>query len=779
MPTSPNPTVGELYEFGPFRIDPKKEILLRAGQPVPLTPKTFQILMVLIRHSTEVVTKDYLMKAVWPDTFVEEANLSRNIFMLRKALGENPRDHRYVLTAPGRGYRLAEEVRLVADQELSVAAASHSKLEVHLAEATPWGWIALAAVAALALLAGAVLLSLRRTPILTEKDSIVLADFANSTGDPVFDGTLRQGLEVQLEQSPYLSLISVERVQHTLRLMGRPTDAPLTNDFAREVCIRTGSAAVLEGSIAPMGRQYVLGLRATNCQTGDVLDEEQAQAAKKEDVLSALSQIARKFRTRVGESLATVKQHDTPLPEATTTALEALKAYSEAWKIGWTSGSASAVPFVKRAIEIDAKFAMAYAYLGRLYGDMGESNLARENVTQAYQLRDRVSDREKFFITANYERLVTGNLKKAEETCELWAQTYPRDTLPPGFLSGGISGSVGQYEKGAQEAQKTIELDPTVPWGYVNLSSNDISLGRVKQAESVLEQASERKLELPEFLVERYDIAFLAGDHAGMERAAVLGNGRPGAEDWITDKEAYALAYSGHLQEARGKARRAQDLAQEAGEGERAAQYEAAAAVREALFGNELEARRNAMATLALSKGRDVEYGAAIALARSGESSASQTLGKDLERRFPQDTLVKFNYLPTIRALLALSDRNPSSAIALLQAASPYELGASPDSVGFVGALYPVYARGEAYLAAHQGTEAAAEFQKILDHPGIVLSDPIGALAHLQLGRAYALQGDSDKAEAAYQGFLTLWKDADPDIPILTQAKAEYGRLHK
>jgi eukaryotic-like serine/threonine-protein kinase len=787
MSTSPNQSTGELYEFGPFQVNPKKEILLRAGKPVPLTPRTFQILLVLVRHSKEVVTKDDLMKAVWPDTFVEEANLSRNIFMLRKALGESPQDHRYILTVPGRGYRLVEEARLVSGPDLGVLAASHSKVQVQVAETKPWGWIALAAAAGLVLTIGAALLFLRRTPVLSEKDSLVLADFSNSTGDPVFEGTLRQGLEVQLEQSPYLSLISDQRIRHTLRLMGRPDDAPLTSDLAREVCVRTGSAAVLEGSIAPIGSQYVLGLRATNCQTGAVLDEEQAQVRRKEDVLNALSRIASRFRTRAGESLAMVTQHNIPLPEATTPSLEALKAYSDAWRVAWTTGSAAAVPIVKRAIEIDPQFAMAHAYLGRLYGDIGESNLARENLTQAYQLRDRVSDRERFFITANYDRVVTGNLGKAREICELWARTYPRDPAPRSFLSGGISDAVGQYEKGAEEAEKTIKVDPDGPWGYVNLSFNDISLEHVKQAESALEQASERKLELPEILVAQYYIAFLKDDRSAMERVVALSQGKAGAEDWITDQEAFALAYSGRLQEARSTTKRAEDLAREAGDRERAAQYQAADAVRETLFGNTLQGRQEAMAAIALSKGRDVEYGAAIALAGSGDRSVAQSLANDLQQRFPDDTLVNFSYEPTIRALLALNDRKPSSAIQLLQTAAPYDLGVSSDSVGFVGALYPVYVRGLAYLSAHEGAQAATEFQKIIDHRGIVVSDPIGALAHLQLGRAYApdaksahgaeANSDRAKARAAYQDFLTLWKNADSDIPVYQQAKAEYARL--
>jgi tetratricopeptide (TPR) repeat protein/tRNA A-37 threonylcarbamoyl transferase component Bud32 len=617
-----------------------------------------------------------------------------------------------------------------------------------------------------------------RTSTLTAKDTIVLADFTNTTGDPVFDGTLRQGLAIQLEQSPFLSLVSDERIQKALGLMGRPADARLTPELARDICERTASAAVLEGSIASLGSQYVLGLRAKNCHTGDILDEEQAQAARKEDVLNALSQIASKFRTRVGESLGTVENHDTPLEEATTPSLEALKAYSTAGKVVSSTGTAAAVPLFKRAVEIDPKFAMAYANLGLAYSSIGESALSAESISQAYRLRDRTSDREKFFITASYEIQVTGNLEKAQQTSESWAQTYPRDMDAHGFLAGMIYPVFGKYEKVVGESRKVVELDPDFALGYFQLAFGYTYLDRLGEAGSALQRASERKLEIPEFLVQRYSIAFLKGDKAGMEREAALGRDKSGAEDWMSHQEALVLAYSGHLKQARRMSRRAVDLAQQAAKRESAALYETGAALSEAFFGNPPLARPRAMAALELSKGRDVEYGAAFALALSGDSAGSQTLADDLERRFPEDTVVRSNYLPALRGLLALNHGEPAKAIELLQIAVPYELGTPPSSfIAVFGALYPVYVRGEAHLAAHQGVEAAAEFQKILDHRGMVVSDPIGALARLQLGRAFALSGDPTKAKTGYQDFLTLWKDADPDIPIFKQAQAEYAKL--
>lgn len=617
-----------------------------------------------------------------------------------------------------------------------------------------------------------------RTPKLTDKDTIVLADFANTTGDPVFDGTLRQGLAVQLEQSPFLSLVSEQRIQKALRLMGQPADARFTPQLAREICERTASAAVLEGSIASLGSQYVLGLRAKNCRTGDVLDEEQAQAAKKEDVLNALTQIASKFRTRVGESLTTVEKHDTPLAEATTPSLEALKAYSAARKAFSSTGDVAALPLFKRAIEIDPQFAMAHAYLGRIYGDIDEPALSAESTTKAYQLRDRASDTEKFFITASYDLQVTGNMEKAQQSCEPWAQTYPREAMPHAFLALVYAVSGGKYEKAAEELRKAIELDPDSALYYGILARDYVFLGRLGEAENTFKRASERKLEIPDFLVDRYDSAFLKGDKAGMEREAALGQQTSGAEDLIYDHEAFVLAYSGHLQQARRMSRRAVDLAQQSAQRERAALYETGAALWEAFFGNAPAARGRAMAARELSKQLYVEYGVAFALALSGDSSQSQTLVDDLERRFGEDTSARFSYMPALRALLALNHGEPAKAIELLQIAVPHELAITRSSIhGNFGAFYPVYVRGEAYLAAHQVTEAAAEFQKILDHRGIVVSDPVGAMARLELGRAFVLSGDKTKAKTAYQDFLTLWKDADPDIAILKQAKREYAKL--
>jgi len=637
-----------------------------------------------------------------------------------------------------------------------------------------------AAVAAALTLSVAGYVYLHHAPSLTDKDTIVLADFENTTGDRVFDDTLRQGLSVQLQQSPFLSLISDEQVQQTLALMGQAKDAPLTADIAQQVCERSGSAAVLEGSIASLGSEYVLGLRAKSCNTGSILAQEQIQAARREDVLNALSGIVRKLRTRLGESLATVEEHSTPLADATTPSLEALKAYSTAMKVNLSSGGASAMPFFRRAVEIDPNFATAYAHLGLAYSGVGESVLSADNTTRAWQLREHASQRERFFISFTYDRQVTGNLENAFHTLELWAQTYPRHGAPdPRELLAGLSTKgTGRFDRAIEEARKRIADYPDVVFGYQNLAVSNFFVDRFGEAESALQRAAAHKLEAPDLLAFQYSIAFMKGDKQQMDRSVALARGRRHSEHSVANLQALVQARSGHLQVARRSSNRAVDLARQEGEGEAAAAYQAAAAVWEALCGNANEARTNARAARALTNGRDVEYAAALALGLAGDFSRSEALADDLDKRFPEDTFVRFTYLPVLRALSSLHRGQPMESVERLQAALRYELAVNGLNLNlYLGGLHSAYARGEAFVAGHQYAEAADEFQKILDHRGIVGADPIGALAHLQLGRTYALAGDKGKAKLAYRDFLTLWQDADADIPILLQAKAEYARL--
>jgi DNA-binding winged helix-turn-helix (wHTH) protein/tetratricopeptide (TPR) repeat protein len=768
-----------VYEFGNFRLNTAERVVESAGRPLSVAPKALDVLIELVENRGRIVEKEDLMRKVWPDTFVEDNNLAFNISVLRKLFGESGASPRYIETVPKRGYRFIADVVEVQEDEppaVPVATATSVPAPIPILKRLPGRPLALAALLILAMI-GLVASRSKRDVKVMDPETVVLADFVNKTGEAVFDGTLDQGLAVQLGQSPFLSLVSAGRVRRTLRLMGQPANARLTPELAREVCERVAGTAVVDGSIARLGSQYVLGLRARNCGTGDILDDEQAPAGRKEDVLDALSQTASRLRARFGESVATVRSHDTPLAEATTPSLEALKAYSAGLKVHFSSGARAALPFFKRAVEIDPEFAMAHAYLGRVYANLDESDLSAESIRKAWELRDRTSDRERFAIAVRYEALVTGNLDELRQTSEAWARLYPRDPQP--YMGQTLCDrAAGQYDKAAAETRKAIEADPDFGIGYSGLAANYVYLGRLQEAEHTLKEAAGRGLDSDEFAMLRYDMAFLRGDQAGLQREAARARERSGGDNWISNKEAFALAYSGHLEQARRMSGRAVDQALQAGQRERAGLWEAGAAVREAFFGNAAEAKKRALAARELTKDREAEYGSAFALALSGDSSGAQALADDLEKRFPEDTSVRYSYLPVLRARLALNRGEASKALEVLQVSVPYELGVHGCMVhALFGALYPVYVRGEAYLASHRGAEAAGEFQKILDHRGIVMSDPVGVMGRVGLARALAMAGDATKAQIAYRAFLALWKDADADVPMLQKARAESAKL--
>jgi hypothetical protein len=635
--------------------------------------------------------------------------------------------------------------------------------------------VAVAILTVALLLAGGLYYRSRQSTPLTEKDTVVLADFANTTSDPVFDGTLRQGLSSQLEQSPFLNLLSDERIAQTLSLMTQPKDARLTHELAREVCQRTASAAVLDGSIAQIGTQYLLTLKAVNCSSGESLASTEEQASDKNHVLDALGKLASGIRSQLGESLASVQRYDAPPDNVTTPSLEALKAYSLGYQAQTVKNdSAAAIPLFQRAVGLDLNFAMAYARLGTNYGNLGETARATENIRKAYELRERVSEREKFYIVSHYEHFVTGNLEAARKTYELWAQTYPRDRMQTANLEN-IYGGLGDYDKVLADSKEVLMLNPDSGASYTNLVYGYLEVNRLNEARATAHEAQVKNLDNPTNHSSLYLIDFLQHDMAGMEREAAGLMGKPGFEDSMLYTESDTAAYAGQFSKARELTRRASESAQRADEKEAAASYEAEAAVREALVGNMSLARQQAQAAAALSTGRDAEAISAVALGLAGDAAQATRLAADLARRFPEDTIVQFNYLPSIHAAIALQEGSASRAIEALVPATPYELGSCGWPFTFV--LYPIYLRGEAYVAAQQGSAAAAEFQKILDHPSVVVNEPIGSLAHLGMARASALSGESAKSRAAYQDFLTLWKDADPDIPILKQAKSEYAKL--
>ncbi len=613
-----------------------------------------------------------------------------------------------------------------------------------------------------------------RAPKLTSKDTIVLADFTNTTGDPVFDSTLRQGLSAQLDQSPFLNLMSERSIEQTLSLMAQPKDARLTSKLASEVCQRTASAATIEGSISSLGSQYVVGLKAVSCQTGDPLAQEQITANGKEQVLKALGAAATKMRERLGESLRSVQQYDVAPQQVTTASLEALHAYTLGLKARQSDSDFAAVPFFRQAVELDPKFAMAHLMLGTELWDIGESAQARPSLESALALRDRVSTKEGFQIAADYYEIMDGDLQKADEIYRQWAQTYPQDRTPLDFLGNNCLFR-GQYPQALEALLEERRLAQNGYYNYGNLVAAYIAVNRLSEARQTVEQAQANKLAPLSGHTYLYTIDFLEGDLDGMQREMSWAAGKPGIDDYFLYMQSDTEAYSGHRAQAWTYTQRSVEAARNENQNESAAFYLANAALREAEFGNPRRARELADSALALLPALDVRTVVALALARSGFVKQAQTLSNELAKANPSNTILNSFWLPAIRAATELDLNNPAQAVAILGATSPYELGMPPPTGPGTG--YPIYVRGEALLRLGQPARAADEFHKFLDHRGVVRNFPLAALAHWQLGRAYALAGDRIRARAAYQDFLTLWKDADSDIPILKQAKAEYASL--
>jgi serine/threonine protein kinase/tetratricopeptide (TPR) repeat protein len=640
-----------------------------------------------------------------------------------------------------------------------------------------WKVLVPAAVIVVALITGGVYWRSRSTSSvattpLTEKDTVVLADFDNKTGDSVFDDALKQALAVDLGQSPFLNILSERRVGETMQLMGRKPGDRITLDVAREICLRTGTKALLNGSISRLGTQYVIGLEAINCNTGDVLAKEQAEASAKEGVLKTLDQVATSMRTKLGESLTSVEKFDVPI-EATTNSLEALKAFSMGVRVAREKGPAEGISFYKRALELDPNFATAYALLGLNYANLGQPTRAAEELEKAYQLRDRVSEREKLRISANYYYIVTGELEKEAQTYQLWVQSYPNDSVPHGNLGANYS-ALGQYDQALPELKKGIALAPDTVVGYQNIGLVYLALGQFDKAKAALDSAAALKLDAGSLHLVAYYLGFLQNDSATMVQHVAWGAGKPGDEDPLLAAQSDTEGYYGRLAAARDFARRAVDSAVRADSKETASLWQANGALREAEFGNAAQARQAANAALSLSPGRDVKVLAAVAFARAGDIPHARVLAEELEKTYPTNTTLKLYWFPIVRAAIALGNQKPSDAVVALEAVAPYEFGEPPPFQ--IGTIYAAYIRGEAYLASHDGATAAREFQKFLDHRGLVVNYPLASLARLGLARAYALSGDTAKAKATYQDFLKLWKDADPDIPVLKEAKAEYAK---
>jgi serine/threonine protein kinase/tetratricopeptide (TPR) repeat protein len=647
-------------------------------------------------------------------------------------------------------------------------------------------WFGVAVVVVAAVIAGGLYYRSHRTERLTDRDTVVLTDFANSTGDAVFDDTLKTALNVSLRQSPFLNVLSDSEVTKTLQEMTRPASTKLTFEVARELCLRARSKAYISGAIGSLGSEYVLGLKAVNCQTGDTLAEQQATAATKEKVLDELGRAASKLRGELGESLATVQKFDVPLAEATTSSLEALKAFSLGLKAEHEKGPTASLPYYQRAIDLDPNFAMGYDQVGGEYFGLGELGRASEYFTKAFQLRGHTSEREKLTITADYYMNVTGELDKAIQTYQEEIESYPRVSDEYGYL-GIAFGDEGQYQKAAESTRQALQLAPDNAFWYPNLANDALALQHFDEAREVIHEAQARKMDSYVMHNALYGLAFLGGDSAAMAEQQQWFAGQPAYENWGLAIASDTEAYAGHLRIARELTRRAVDSAVRADSKESAAIWQAIAAQREAAYGNPEDARQEAEEALKLDPASaGVESEAALAFALAVDSARAEALGDDLAKRFPLDSQMQSLWLPAIRTQLALGKKNLAGAVNTAQSDAAIELG-EVQFASNLSCLYHVYAGGEAYLAAGQGRVAAAEFQKILDHSGMVWNCWTGALARLGVARANALEArtskgaDADAARvralAAYKDFLTLWKDADPDIPILKEAKAELAKL--
>ena len=641
--------------------------------------------------------------------------------------------------------------------------------EVPLAEKRNWWKIAIpAAIVIVAALMAGLYYRSRQNKALTEKDTVVVADFTNTTGETVFDDTLKQALTTQLEQSPFVNILPEQKVRETLRLMGRSPSERLTQDVAREVCQRAQCKAMLTGSISSLGSRYVLGLKAINCETGDSLGSQQIEADSREHVLQALGKATTALRENLGESLASIQKFDTPVEQVTTPSLEALRAYSLGMKTRAEKGDSEAPPLFRHAIELDPNFAMAYARLGVVYSNLGESEQAATYTTKAYELRERVSEREKFYIASHYHQQVTGDTEQALQVLELWKQTYPRDYLPYSLLAFEHDNTTGEHDKALAEDLEGLRLAPNNVLNYENLAFVYLNLNRFDESKAVVEQAHAHQLDDVLLHVLLADLALLRSDSAEMDRQFALAATEPASENVSFAYQANVQASLGRLANARELFQHAVESAQHNSLKEQGATWQATAALVEAQFGDRERARQQANAALAISSSRNVQPPAALALAWASDSVRAQAVAADLNKRYPKNIFISSYYVPTILAVVELDHGNATAALDLLKQTTAWEAQYCMDAA---------YARGQAYLASHQGAAAAAEFQKMLDHRGLMGLCASKSLAYLGLARARAVSNDNASARTAYQDFFALWKDADPDIPVLKEAKAEYAKL--
>jgi eukaryotic-like serine/threonine-protein kinase len=787
---------GLIFQFGDFELDVRARSLRRARTAIVVNSRAFDVLLYFVQNSGKVLSQDELLKNVWTESFVDQNSVRQSISALRRVLDEKPGDNKYIVTLPGRGYQFVSAVQVVAAEDedalsepetantVNGSRMVYQKDTIQTSVITSEGREQLSspilrsraakigvtlALAVAAIAGGFQFWRSHQTPKLTEKDTLVVADFDNRTGDPVFDGTLKEAMAVDLEQSPYLNIVSGQKISEALKLMSRDPGLPITGDFARDLCQRVNGNAMLQGSIANLGKQYVVVLTTINCATGDSLGAEQFRAESKEKILPAMDKAAASLRSRLGESLGSIEKYAMPVEQASTPSLAALQAYNAGLKALDEKGNVAAIPFFKRATELDPNFAMAYSHLGQASSDAGIAGPPYDDTTKAFGLRDRTSERERFYIDSSYYDIVTGEFEKEIRVLEQWRQLYPREAKPARILAH-LYRYLGRYEEALREARDAVRLEPDADSNYDQLVLSALMLNRLDEAQAALQARdpdSYRKAP------NQYRLAFLRNDAAGMQKQEVRIEGKEG-EGLLLSLQSDTEAYHGHLRKARELTRRATEVeVGDQGAGWRAGKSAFEGCFREVFFGYSEEARREVRAVLVVHGGRGGEYLAIMALALVGDGQRVEAIAADWRKDSPDDEVVNLYSMATARAAIQLwGHNNPAKAVRDLEVTSRYELAQT-----VAPPLLPVYVRGQAFLALHQGAAAAAEFQKFVDYPGAVGNNPIGAVARVGLARAYAMQGHTVRARATYQEFFNLWKDADPDIPILKEAKAEYAKL--
>jgi len=756
-----------VFTFGPFCFDPEKRLLLRSGTAVSITPRSLDTLRILIENRNRVVSKEELLRQLWPDTAVEEASLSQQIFLLRKALDDDSNSPQYVATVSRRGFRFIADVVEGADARSS-SAKDQPAQDVLRPRGRRWTQSS-AFGAGILLLAGAAVASFyvrsRQAPVLSNRDQLLLADLANATGDPIFDGTLTLGLAAQLDQSPFLSIVSRQRVRETLQYMNRSPDDRVDGGVGREICQRLGVKAMLAGSIAPLGNHYAIGLQATACQSGETIASEQEEVISREEVLNGLGRAAARIRAKLGESLRSIQQFNMPLTQATTSSLDALKAFSAAEELRAEGLELEAIPLYERAIGLDRDFALAYARLNAIFGNVEEWNKSAAYANEAFARQNRASERERFYIASGY--YIAGSqtdMDKYRETLELWASTYPRDWYPLYALADTFNAS-GQYTKGIEAARQALKLNPDSAMVYERVAETYEGLSQWAEAKTVLESAVTARLDGVGVHERLFEIAFVEGDRAAAARHADVAPGTPGEESML-DARADAAAFEGKVAESRDLRTKAASSAEREHLPESAAILLSDQAVIASLCGDSRGALELIASALKIGRPGIALGNVAEALANLGEVRRSEEMRRGLG---PPSGWLEPGVVST-EALRQIRRGNASSAVETLRRVQHVDLGR-------YAAFRPPYTRGLAYLALRDGTAAAAEFQKVLDHRGIAPLSVLYPLAFLQQGRAYVLVGDIPDARRAYESFLTLWKDADPDLPILQEARRERARL--